>query len=148
MDRKYACYCGLYCENCAVKVKVEPASKVLYQEMNKLGFEEIMPYFPNGDKFWSFLKGMSVEGVCISCRQEVETRPARSGFVQKKRMLICALFAIVIRASISLSFLKAIQCLNKTILFCERKDGSLGKNFRMNAGQEVLGLHTERNLKI
>lgn len=68
MDRKYACYCGLYCENCAVKVKVEPASKVLYQEMNKLGFEEIMPYFPNGDKFWSFLKGMSVEGVCISCK--------------------------------------------------------------------------------
>lgn len=29
MDRKYSCYCGLYCENCAVKVKVEPAAKVL-----------------------------------------------------------------------------------------------------------------------
>ena len=30
MDRKYSCYCGLYCENCAVKVKVEPAAKVLF----------------------------------------------------------------------------------------------------------------------
>jgi len=68
MDRQYACYCGLYCENCAVKVKVEPAAKVLYEEMKKLGFEEIMPFFPDGEKFWSFLKGMSTEGVCISCK--------------------------------------------------------------------------------
>jgi hypothetical protein len=26
MDKKYACYCGLYCENYAVKVKIEPAA--------------------------------------------------------------------------------------------------------------------------
>ena len=51
MDKKYTCYCGLYCENCAVKVKVEPASKVLYNEMKQLGFEEIMPFFPDGEKF-------------------------------------------------------------------------------------------------
>ena len=69
MDRKYACYCGLYCENCAVKAKVEPAAKVLHDEMNKLGFEEIMPFFPDGEKFWSFLKNMSTEGVCISCKE-------------------------------------------------------------------------------
>jgi hypothetical protein len=68
MDREQACYCGLYCENCAVKVKVEPAAKVLYNEMQQLGFEEIMSFFPDGDKFWSFLKGMSTEGVCISCK--------------------------------------------------------------------------------
>ncbi len=68
MDRKYVCYCGLYCENCAVKVKVEPAAKVLYEEMAKLGFEGIMPFFPDGEKFWSFLKGMAVEGVCVSCK--------------------------------------------------------------------------------
>ncbi len=68
MERKYACYCGLYCENCAVKVKVEPAAKVLYAEMEKLGFEEIMPFFSDGEKFWSFLKSMTVEGVCISCK--------------------------------------------------------------------------------
>ena len=68
MDKKYACYCGLYCENCAVKVKVEPAAKALYGEMAKLGFEEIMPFFPDGEKFWSFLKRMAVEGVCISCK--------------------------------------------------------------------------------
>lgn len=69
MDRKYACYCGLYCENCAVKVKVEPAAKTLYAEMEKLGFEEIMPFFPDGEKFWSFLKGLSHEGVCVSCKE-------------------------------------------------------------------------------
>ncbi|NLF42783.1 MAG: DUF3795 domain-containing protein [Bacteroidales bacterium] len=68
MDRKYACYCGLYCENCAVKVKVEPAAKVLHEEMAKLGFEEIMPFFPDGETFWGFLKGMSAEGVCVSCK--------------------------------------------------------------------------------
>jgi hypothetical protein len=68
MNREYVCYCGLYCENCAVKVKVEPASKILYEEMKKAGFEEIMQFLPDGDKFWSFLKGMAVEGVCISCK--------------------------------------------------------------------------------
>lgn len=56
MDKKYSCYCGLYCENCAVKVKVEPAAKVLYDEMCALGFEGIMSFFPDGEKFWSFLK--------------------------------------------------------------------------------------------
>lgn len=68
MDRKYTCYCGLYCGNCAVKVRVEPAAKVLFKEMKKLGFEDIMPFFPDGEKFWSFLKNMSTEGVCISCK--------------------------------------------------------------------------------
>ncbi len=68
MNRKYTCYCGLYCENCDVKVKVEPASKVLYEEMQKLGFEEIMSFFPDGEKFWSFLKSMVTEGICISCK--------------------------------------------------------------------------------
>ena len=52
MDKKYACYCGLYCENCAVKAKVESASKILHDEMNKLGFEEIMPFFLDGEKLW------------------------------------------------------------------------------------------------
>ena len=69
MDKKYTCYCGLYCENCAVKVKVEPASKSLYEEMKKAGFEEIIHMIPGGDGFWSFLKGMAVDGVCISCRE-------------------------------------------------------------------------------
>lgn len=68
MDKNYSCYCGLYCEHCAVKVKVEPAAKVLYKEMKKLGFEEIIPFFHDGETFWSFLKGMSNNGVCISCR--------------------------------------------------------------------------------
>jgi len=68
MDRKYSCYCGLYCENCAVKVKVEPAAKVLFDEMKKAGFEEVINYIPGGDGFWLFLKGMAIDGVCVSCR--------------------------------------------------------------------------------
>ena len=68
MNKELICYCGLYCENCAVKAKVEPASQVLYEEMKKAGFEEIMPMFPDGETFWSFLKGMAVQGVCISCK--------------------------------------------------------------------------------
>ncbi|MCI1786364.1 MAG: DUF3795 domain-containing protein [Bacteroidales bacterium] len=68
MEDKYACYCGLCCKNCAVKVKVEPAARTLYDEMGKLGFADIMSFFPDGEKFWSFLKMMSTEGVCISCQ--------------------------------------------------------------------------------
>ena len=68
MNREYVCYCGLYCGNCAVKVKVEPASKVLYEEMKKAGFEEIIHLIPDGDRFWSFLRGMAVDGVCVSCK--------------------------------------------------------------------------------
>ena len=69
MNKEYTCYCGLYCENCAVKVKVEPAAKVLYEEMKKAGFEDIINMIPGGDKFWPFLKSMAVDGVCISCRE-------------------------------------------------------------------------------
>ena len=68
MNREYMCYCGFYCGNCAVKVKVEPASKILFEEMKKAGFEDIMQFLPDGDKFWSFLKGMVFDGVCISCK--------------------------------------------------------------------------------
>jgi len=67
MDKKYACYCGLYCENCAVKAKIEPASKILYEEMKKAGFEEIIHMITGGDGFWQFLKSMADDGVCVSC---------------------------------------------------------------------------------
>jgi len=69
MNKQFICYCGLYCGNCAVKVKVEPASKVLYDEMKKAGFEEIIHLIPDGDKFWPFLKSMAVDGVCVSCKE-------------------------------------------------------------------------------
>jgi len=68
MDKKYTCYCGLYCENCAVKAKVAPASKVLYEEMKNAGFEEFISYIPGGDVFWPFLKSMAEQGTCTSCR--------------------------------------------------------------------------------
>ena len=69
MDRKYACYCGLYCENCAVKAKIQPTAKVLYDEMKAAGFDEIMHLLPEGDGFWRFLKGVVEKGTCTSCRE-------------------------------------------------------------------------------
>jgi len=69
MEHKYTCYCGLYCENCAVKAKVGPASAVLYDEMKRAGFEEVIQYMPGGDEFWTFLKSMAEDGVCVSCRE-------------------------------------------------------------------------------
>ncbi|MCL2538924.1 MAG: DUF3795 domain-containing protein [Oscillospiraceae bacterium] len=69
MKEAYLCYCGLYCENCAVMAKIAPASKVLYDEMKKAGFEEIINYIPGGDGFWSFLKGMTQDGICVSCKE-------------------------------------------------------------------------------
>ena len=58
MDKKFACYCGLYCGNCAVKVKVEPAARVLYDEMKAAGFEDVISFIPGGEGFWPFLKGI------------------------------------------------------------------------------------------
>ena len=69
MNKKSMCYCGLYCENCAVKAKVEPASKVLYEEMKKAGFADIIHFIPDGEAFWRFLKSVSQEGACISCQE-------------------------------------------------------------------------------
>ena len=69
MNPNYICYCGLYCENCAVKVKVEPAAKVLYDEMKRAGFEEVISMIPGGDAFWPFLRGMAEDGVCVSCKE-------------------------------------------------------------------------------
>ena len=68
MNKSYICYCGLYCENCAVMAKVAPAAKTLYEEMRKAGFEEIIHLIPGGDDFWPFLKGMAEDGVCVSCK--------------------------------------------------------------------------------
>ena len=69
MDKKYICYCGLYCENCAVKAKIEPSAKVLCDEMKMAGFEEIIQFIPDGDSFWSFLKNMAENGICSSCHE-------------------------------------------------------------------------------
>ena len=69
MNKKYICYCGLYCENCAVKSKIEPASKILYNEMKKAGFEDIINFIPDGEGFWRFLKSVSEERSCFSCQE-------------------------------------------------------------------------------
>ena len=68
MEKNLACYCGLYCGNCAVKVKVEPAAKVLYDEMKAAGFEDVIAFIPGGEGFWPFLKSMVNDGICVSCR--------------------------------------------------------------------------------
>ncbi|MCL2031853.1 MAG: DUF3795 domain-containing protein [Methanomassiliicoccaceae archaeon] len=69
MDEKYTCYCGLYCENCAVKTKIDPTAKNLYEEMKSAGFEEVIHFIPGGDGFWPFLKNMAENGTCTSCRE-------------------------------------------------------------------------------
>ena len=94
MNKKYVCYCGLYCENCAVKAKIEPASKVLYEEMKKAGFEDIISFLPGGDGFWSFLKGMVKDGICVSC-QEGSGNPGCAVRVcaKEKGVEICAFCA-------------------------------------------------------
>mgnify|MGYP003623538552 FL=1 len=68
MNKQYTCYCGLYCGNCAVKVRIEPAAKVLHREMKNAGFESFIHFIPDGKPFWDFLTGMSENGTCISCR--------------------------------------------------------------------------------
>ena len=85
------CYCGLYCGNCAVKVKVEPAAKILFEEMKKAGFEDILPMLPDGDTFWPFLKGM-VQGVCTSCKEgSGNPNCAVRKCAQEKDVEMCAL---------------------------------------------------------
>jgi len=68
MNKKYICYCGLYCENCAVMAKVAPAAKTIYDEMCKAGFEGVIEFIPGGEGFWPFLKSMAEEGLCVSCK--------------------------------------------------------------------------------
>ena len=58
----------LYCENCAVKVKVEPAARALYDEMKNAGFEDVISFIPGGDGFWPFLEGMRRTVCGISCK--------------------------------------------------------------------------------
>jgi len=69
MDERYICYCGLYCENCAVLAKMGPAAKVLHNEMKAAGFEEYIHMIPGGDGFWPFLIHMAEVGMCVSCRE-------------------------------------------------------------------------------
>lgn len=68
MDKKYMCYCGLYCENCATKARVEPAALVLYEEMKKAGFEDVIQFLPDGIPFWNILRSIAEEGACVSCK--------------------------------------------------------------------------------
>ena len=69
MDDKYVCYCGLYCLNCAVKATIEPTATVLYNEMRRTGFEDVIDFMPDGKEFWGFLKSMAENGACQSCRE-------------------------------------------------------------------------------
>ena len=70
MDKKFACYCGLCCENCALKVKVFPAAKTLRNEMEKTGFDAVMHNVPGGNEFWSFLKEIAEHWTCTTCRED------------------------------------------------------------------------------
>lgn len=69
MNTRYICYCGLYCESCAVKSKVEPSAERLLAEMRNAGFEHIIDMIPGGTEFWPFLKSMAEDGACLSCKE-------------------------------------------------------------------------------
>lgn len=68
MEKEYACYCGLYCENCAINAKVYPAAKKLYEEMKNAGFDDIVNFIPGGNGFWKFLEEITENRICTSCR--------------------------------------------------------------------------------
>ena len=68
LNKEFVCYCGLYCGNCAVKVRIDPAAKVLHREMKNAGFESFIHFIPDGKPFWDFLAGMSENGTCTSCQ--------------------------------------------------------------------------------
>ena len=54
MKKEYICYCGLYCEACAVKSKVEPAAKILHEEIKKPDLKILYIYCPMGKAFGAF----------------------------------------------------------------------------------------------
>ena len=93
IDKKYACFCGLYCENCSVKVKIEPAARVLSEEMKKAGVEDVISFIPGGEGFWSFLKGMAETGLCVSCREGNGGNPACAVRIcaKERNVEMCAL---------------------------------------------------------
>jgi len=69
MDSQYICYCGLHCENCVARAKIQPHSKAYYDEMKAFGFEELVHFVPGGDSFWAVLENLAQNGVCPSCRE-------------------------------------------------------------------------------
>ena len=94
MDKHFACYCGLYCENCAIKVKVFPAAKLLYDEMKSAGFDDVVNSIPGGDGFWSFLKSIAENWICTSCRDGSGNPGCKVRVcAQEKGVEMCALCA-------------------------------------------------------
>jgi len=68
METTFIGYCGIYCGSCAFKAKVIPAASILYDEMRKGGFEDVVDFMPDGTGFWRFLKG-TVDSTEASCRR-------------------------------------------------------------------------------
>lgn len=92
MEKRYSCYCGLYCENCATKARVVPAAKNLYIEMKNAGFEDFVQFLPGGDEFWSFLGSVAEGGACDSCREGAGNPGcAVRACAQKRGVELCAL---------------------------------------------------------
>jgi hypothetical protein len=94
VNKEFICYCGLYCENCAVMAKVTPASKVLYNEMLKAGFEEVIHQIPGGDGFWPFLKNMATFGACLSCKSGGADPSCAIRICAKEKLLEACAFCV------------------------------------------------------
>jgi len=69
MDKKYICYCGLCCENCSVRSKINPAAKVLRDEMAAAGFEKVIDFIPGGGGFWQFLVDVAEGRTFTTCQE-------------------------------------------------------------------------------
>jgi len=158
MDKKLACYCGLYCGNCAVKVKVEPAAKDLYDKMKSAGFEDVISFIPGGEGFWPFLKGMAEDGLCVSCRDGNGGNPgcavricardktiARDKTSRMRKALKCAPFVKTTLATNSALFSTpalVTPCWSMITHCCAIKDGKHGRRFRTRAVRR--DIHTRK----
>jgi hypothetical protein len=94
MDSKYICYCGFYCGCCVVKARISPAAQNLLTEMKSGGFEDFIKYIPGGNEFWPFLKNMSENGLCISCKENGgDPSCAIRNCAKERNIEVCALCA-------------------------------------------------------
>jgi hypothetical protein len=92
MDKRYVCYCGLYCEHCLIRAKVYPAAKNLHDEMSRAGFDQFINFVPGGDCFWPFLKDLADDKMFVSCQEGCGDPGCKIRICAKEKgMEVCAL---------------------------------------------------------
>ncbi|MCL2317877.1 MAG: DUF3795 domain-containing protein [Methanomassiliicoccaceae archaeon] len=121
MDKKSICFCGLYCENCIVRAKINPAAKVLYDEMRTAGFEPIINYIPGGAGFWPFLKETAEGRTFTTCQEGCGIPDCKiRACAREKSIELCALCESYPCVHFA-DFLKRIPLLEKDNLILREK---------------------------